>query len=128
MTNQKVDEIKRIIGGMSNIVLNESTEPYNTFESWMGEIEQYVGVVLYDKKNVKKDYSRHVETERTTEHWWKDDVSEMSYREHQDKDKDQDQAKDGHHRPNTFDSSVRQAKREVEKEYQTIKKKNKWLL
>lgn len=120
MTNQKVEEIKRIIGGMSNIVLNESTEPYNTFESWMGEIEQYVGVVLYDIKNVKKDYSRHVETERTTEHWWKDDVSNLSYREHKDQD--------GHRIPNIFDSSVRQPKREVEKEYQTIKKKNKWLL
>ncbi len=118
MTNQKVDEIKRIIGGMSNIVLNESTEPYNTFESWMGEIEEYVGVVLYDKQNVKKDYSRNVETERTTQHWWKDDVSDLSYREGQD----------GRHRPNSFDSSVRQPKRELEKVYQTIKKKNKWLL
>ena len=117
MTNKGVYEIKKMIGGISNAIVEETTEPYHKFELWMGEIEQYVKGVMYDKKNVKNDYSINVEKEttRTNDKWWEQNTSTST---------------DGI--TTTDESTSNQYEythnKELEKDTQKIKKKNKWLL
>jgi len=72
MTNKRVEDIKRMIGGMSKVIeketteTTETTEPYHKFESWLGEMENYVKGVMYEKNERKNDYSKNVEKEE----WW----------------------------------------------------------
>jgi len=72
MPNKRVEYIKEMIGGMSKVIekesteSTESTEPYHKFESWLGEMENYVKGVMYEKNERKNDYSKNVEKEE----WW----------------------------------------------------------
>jgi hypothetical protein len=119
MTNKGVYEIKKMIGGISNAIVEETTEPYHKFELWMGEIEQYVKGVMYDKKNVKNDYSINVEKEtiRTNDKWWEQNTDETT-----------STTETTSANESTSNQYEYTHNKELEKDTQKIKKKNKWLL
>jgi len=106
-------DIKLMIGGISNSIIKESTEPYHIYELWMGEMEKYIKEIMYDKNKYDKDkddknkdryrYSTKIEKETTTGNWW-------------------DSKKGNNENINNSEIKI------PEKDLQQFKKKNKWLL
>ena len=125
MPNKRVEYIKEMIGGMSKVIekesteSTESTEPYHKFESWLGEMENYVKGVMYEKNERKNDYSKNVEKEE----WWEkegESKGESSKGEWWEKEK-------GEENESSEIVEDKKSSESIEKDTKMMKIKNKWV-
>jgi len=127
MTNKRVEDIKMMIGGMSKVIekeTTETTEPYHKFESWLGEMENYVKGVIYEKNERRNDYSKNVEKEE----WWEKEESSKGESSKGESSKEEWWEKEkGEEKESSEIVEDKKSSESIEKDTKMMKRKNKWI-